>query len=410
MDAHDAPSCLLVALAAGKDGWVGRGAARTARFDDWSRRAAVRYDARMARLRSSRSSATEALITQVLEHAGEITHPRQEQYVREILLTVMRLVRDQASLGDLKLINTALKELRYAFKVFAPYRTVRKVSTFGSARTKESAAVYRQAREFAERICREGYMLLTGAGGGIMRACQEGSGRERSFGVNIRLPFEQEPNEFISRDPKLVSFKYFFTRKLMFIKEADAIVLFPGGFGTHDEGFESLTLVQTGKSRPLPIVFLDAPRGTYWKTWKRYVEDHLLRAGLISPVDMGLFKVTDKIDDAIAEIRGFYRVYHSSRYVGDRFVIRLNAPLAPPLLGRLNDDFVDILQDGVFEVGAALPEEEGEPEIAHLPRLVFRFNRLSFGRLRAMIDRINTEGPVSAATAPASHTAEGGLV
>jgi len=364
----------------------------------------------MARLRSSRSSATDALITQFLEHAGQLAHPRQEQYVREILITVMRLVRDQASLGDLKLINTALKEMRYAFKVFAPYRHVRKVSTFGSARTEETSPVYRQAKEFAQRICREGYMLLTGAGNGIMRACQEGSGRDRSFGVNIRLPFEQEPNEFISRDPKLISFKYFFTRKLMFIKEADAIVLFPGGFGTHDEGFESLTLVQTGKSRPMPIVFLDAPRGTYWKTWKRYVQDHLLRCGLISPVDMRLFKVTDRIDVAIDEIRTFYRVYHSSRYVGDRFVIRLSAPLSPAIVAELNDEFQDILKDGVFEVGAALPEEEGEPEIAHLPRLVFRFNRLSFGRLRVMIDRINREGPATAELPPASHTAEGGLV
>jgi uncharacterized protein (TIGR00730 family) len=346
------------------------------------------------------------LITQVLEHAGELANPREEQYVREILLTVMRLVRDRPSLGDLKLINTALKEMRYSFKVFAPYRTVRKVSTFGSARTKETSPVYRQAREFAQRISREGWMLLTGAGAGIMRACQEGSGRERSFGVNIRLPFEQEPNEFISRDPKLVSFKYFFTRKLIFVKEADAIVLFPGGFGTHDEGFESLTLVQTGKSRPMPIVFLDAPRGTYWKTWKRYVEDHLLRRGLISREDMGLFKVTDKIDDAIAEIRAFYRVYHSSRYVGDRFVIRVNAPLAPALVAELNRDFRDILKEGVFEVGTALPEEEGEAEIAHLARLVFRFNRLSFGRLRAMIDRINAEGP-QAVAAPATHETDG---
>ncbi len=364
----------------------------------------------MARIRSPRSSATDELITQVLEHAGDLASPRQEQYVREILLTVMRLVRDQPSLGDLKLINTALKEMRYSFKVFAPYRAVRKVSTFGSARTPETSPVYRQAKEFAERICREGYMLLTGAGGGIMRACQEGSGRERSFGVNIRLPFEQEPNEFISRDPKLVSFKYFFTRKLIFIKEADAIVLFPGGFGTHDEGFESLTLVQTGKSRPMPIVFLDGPRGTYWKTWKRYVEDHLLRRGLISPEDMSLFKVTDKIDVAIREIQGFYRVYHSSRYVGDRFVIRLNALLAPDLLDELNAEFRDILKEGVFEVGSALPEEDSEPEIAHLPRLVFRFNRLKFGRLRQMIDRINAEGPPVSKRAPASHTAEGGLV
>ena len=364
----------------------------------------------MARARPDRSSPTQAILTEVLAHAGDLGGPRQEQYLREILLTVLRLVRDGTSVGDLKIINTALKEMRYAFKVFEPYRHVRKVSTFGSARTRETARTYKQAHEFARRICGEGYMLLTGAGGGIMRACQEGSGRERSFGVNIRLPFEQEPNEFIVRDPKLISFKYFFTRKLMFIKEADAIVLFPGGFGTHDEGFESLTLVQTGKSRPMPIVFLDAPRGTYWKTWKRYVEEHLLRRRLISPEDMSLFLVTDDVEAAVEEIRGFYRVYHSSRYVGDRFVIRLNAALAPSFVAELNREFADILDEGAFEVGAALPEEQGEAEIAHLPRLVFRFNRMRFARLREMIDRINRSGPVVPQQAPPLHTAEGGLV
>jgi len=193
----------------------------------------------------------------------------------------------------------------------------------------------------------------------------------------------------------------------MFIKEADAIALFAGGFGTHDEGFESLTLVQTGKSRPLPIVFLDAPRGTYWKTWKRYVDDHLLRPGLISAEDLNLFKVTDDIDEAIAEIRGFYRVYHSSRYVGDRMVVRMNAALPLPFLARLNAEFADILQDGLFELGEALPQEQGEPEIAHLPRLVFRFNRMRFGRLRAMIDLINRSGPEPTVIAPPVHSADG---
>lgn len=356
------------------------------------------------------STQVQELVAQVLAEAGPLGSPQQERYLREILTTVVRLMRDNASIGDLKIINTALKEMRYAFKVFAPYRHIRKVSAFGSARTKETAPAYRQAKEFAERICHEGFMVLTGAGGGIMRACQEGSGRERSFGVNIRLPWEQGANEFIARDPKLVTFKYFFTRKLMFIKEADAIVLFPGGFGTHDEGFESLTLVQTGKSRPLPIVFLDAPRARYWKTWKRYVDDHLLRPGLISAEDMHIFKVTDDIDEAIAEIRGFYRVYHSSRYVGDRFVIRLNAALPPALVDQLNAEFRDVLQEGAFEVAEALPAERGEPEIAHLPRLVFRFNRMRFGRLRAMIDLINRAGPEPTVLAPPQHTAEGGLV
>jgi uncharacterized protein (TIGR00730 family) len=346
-------------------------------------------------------SPTPDLIAQLLREAGALPGARHERYLREILLNVVRLVRDETSLGDLKIIATTLKEMRAAFKVFAPYRDIRKVSTFGSARTPEGAPAYEQARQFAERICREGFMLLTGAGGGIMRACQQGSGRERSFGVNIRLPWEQAPNEFIDRDPKLVSFKYFFTRKLIFIKEADAIVLFPGGFGTHDEGFESLTLVQTGKSRPLPIVFLDAPRGTYWKTWKRYVEDHLLRQGLISPADLALFKVTDKIDEAVDEIRGFYRVYHSSRYVGGRLVLRLSAVPSPALVHELNAEFADILAEGAIEATAALPEEEGDqPELNHLPRLVLQFDRAHYGRLRAMIDRINRAGADELDAAP----------
>ena len=361
----------------------------------------------MSRLRASRASPSQELIDQVLERAGDLGSAEHEKYIREILGTVMRLARDDASVADLKLINAALKEMRYAFKVFAPYRKTRKVSTFGSARTTPGAPAYLQARQFAERICREGFMVLTGAGGGIMRACQEGAGRERSFGVNIRLPLEQEPNEFIAGDPKLISFKYFFTRKLIFVKEADAIVLFPGGYGTYDEGLEALTLAQTGKSRPMPIVFVDVPRGRYWKTWRRYLEDHVMRQGLISPEDMALFRVTDDVAEAVAEIAGFYRVYNSSRYVGDRFVIRLNAPLPAALIADLNKSFADILQDGAFELGEALPEEGGEPDVAPLPRLVFKFNRQSFGRLRMLIDHINSEGPAVVERAPAVRAVNG---
>ena len=308
---------------------------------------------------------------------------------KEIAETAEKLLRDRVGVADMKLLNAALKELRYAFQVFARYRGFRKVSTFGSARTPPDHPAYRQAHEFARRLADLGWMVITGAGGGIMRACQEGSGRERSFGINIRLPFEQAPNEFIHRDPKLVNFKYFFTRKLMFVKEADAIALFPGGFGTHDEGFESLTLVQTGKSRPVPIVFVDAPGGTYWQTWGRYVEDHLLKEGLISSADMRLFKITDDLDAAIAEIAGFYRRYHSSRYVGERLVIRLSEPLDAHAVEALNDEFQDLVVHGRIEQTSALPQEAGEPELAELPRLVFPFARKHFGRLRMLIDAIN---------------------
>jgi hypothetical protein len=303
--------------------------------------------------------------------------------------TAQKLLRDQVGVADMKLLNAALKELRYAFRVFASYRDIRKVSTFGSARTPPEHPAYRQAHEFSRRLADLGYMVITGAGGGIMRACQEGSGRARSFGINIRLPFEQAPNEFIHRDPKLVNFKYFFTRKLMFVKEADAIALFPGGFGTHDEGFESLTLLQTGKSKLVPVVFIDAPGGHYWRTWRDYVERHLLMEDLISPADMRLFKVTDDLDEAIAEITGFYRRYHSSRYVRNQLVIRLSEPLPPGRLESINEEFADIVIGDPIVQTSALPEEAGEPEIADLPRLVFTFGRRHFGRLRMLIDALN---------------------
>ncbi len=318
---------------------------------------------------------------------------RDEDFVREMVETCLKLLRDQTGTGDLKLLNAALRELRYAFKIFAPYRRVRKVSCFGSARTPPTATAYRTARDFSRAIADAGYMVITGGGDGIMRACQEGAGRERSFGANIRLPFEQEPNEFISNDPKLVTFRYFFTRKLIFVKEADAIVLFPGGFGTHDEGYEVLTLVQTGKTRPLPIVFVDSPRGTFWKTWLRYVHDHLLRAKLISETDLALFKVTTSVDEAVQEITGFYRVYHSSRFVGRDFVVRLEHPLPPALVSALSREFADLLAGGAVAQTAALPEEhEQEPELDQLTRLVFRLVPGRAGRLRQLIDRVNREG------------------
>jgi hypothetical protein len=316
----------------------------------------------------------------------------EEQLVREMMETCLKLLRDRTRLGDIKLLNAALRELRYAFKVFAPYSSVRKVSAFGSARTPREAPPARTAYEFSRRIADAGFMIITGAGGGIMRACQEGAGRERSFGVNIRLPFEQEPNEFIIKDPKLLTFRYFFTRKLMFVKEADAAIFFPGGFGTHDEAYESLTLVQTGKTKPMPIVFLDAPRGTYWKTWKKYVEEHLLRQRLVSEEDMALFRVTSSIDDAVAEITGFYRVYHSARTVGRRLVMRLTHSIPQELVEALTRDFSDILLGGEIVQTGALKEEADEPELAALPRLVMSFNRTNFGRLRQLIDRLNREG------------------
>lgn len=339
----------------------------------------------------ARSKARE-ILADVISEAGGNPEGREADLVAEMAATCIKLLRDRASLADIKMLNTALKELRYAFSVFARYRGVRKVSTFGSARTRAKDREYKLARDFARAIAREDYMVITGAGGGIMRACQEGAGRERSFGVNIKLPFEQDANEFIHRDVKLMTFKYFFTRKVLFIREADAVVLFPGGFGTHDEAFEALTLVQTGKTDPMPIVVLDVPRGTYWKTWERYVKDHLLRRELIASEDTGLYFVTDDIAEAVHEITRFYRVYHSIRMVGRKTVLRLTRPISGDLLDRLNTEFADLLTGGAIIQQRALPVESNEPEIALLPRLVMAFDREKFGRLRQMIDLLNREG------------------
>jgi uncharacterized protein (TIGR00730 family) len=332
------------------------------------------------------------LLKSVFGRNGSHSPDRDTELVGQLVATCVKLLRDSASLGDIKILNTTLKELRYAFKVFAQYRDVRKVSTFGSARTQVDDPEYRLARDFAHAIAQEHFMVITGAGGGIMRACQEGAGRARSFGVNIRLPFEQSANEFIESDTKLMNFKYFFTRKILFIKEAHAVVLFPGGFGTLDEAFEALTLVQTGKTEPMPIVFLDVPRGTYWKAWAQYVTDHLVRRELVSEEDLSLFLVTDDVSDAVRELTTFYRIYHSMRTVGQRTVLRLTQPIGDDVVQRLNAEFADILRSGTITQGRALPAEAEESALAHLPRLIMDFNRTNHGRLRQLINVVNRDG------------------
>ncbi len=311
----------------------------------------------------------------------------QAEFVRQMLVTALRLMRDGADPGDLKLLNSALKELRHSLRVFAPYAHMRKVAVFGSARTEPDAADWEQARVFAERIVRAGWMVITGAGAGIMEAAQGGAGRKASFGVNIRLPFEQRANEVIDGDPKLINFRYFFTRKLTFMKEAHAIALFPGGFGTHDEACEALTLIQTGKGEMLPVVFVDGPGGSYWRDWREYVRAHMEKGGFISGEDLDLFKVTDDLDEAVHEILKFYSNYHSSRFVGDRFVLRVRHAPDGDALESLNAEFKDIVTEGVIEAGEPLPQE-GE-EAPGLARVVFHFNRRDRARLRQLIDRLN---------------------
>jgi uncharacterized protein (TIGR00730 family) len=300
-----------------------------------------------------------------------------------------KLVQDQTSRGDLKILSRTLRELRYAFKVFSPYRTRRKVTVFGSARTRPEDPAFQQAVAFGKAMAEAQWLVVTGAASGIMEAGHLGAGRENSMGLNIMLPFEQEANPVIAGDPKLVHMKYFFTRKLMFVKECDGVCLLPGGFGTLDEGLEVLTLLQTGKRDLVPVVFLDQPGGDFWAPWHEFVLDRLLGRGMISPEDLSLYKLTDRIDEAVNEILSFYRVYHSMRYVRNKLVLRLQSAPSDSLLEAIHNEFADIAHDGKFVVSGPLPEERDEPALEQLPRLVLRFNRRNLGRLRQLIDCLN---------------------
>jgi uncharacterized protein (TIGR00730 family) len=309
---------------------------------------------------------------------------------REMVVTVLKSAKDEPHPADIRQFNTAMKEMRYANAVFKPYRGIPKISVFGSARTPESQAEFQSAREFARLMMESGYMVITGGGDGIMGAAQEGAGRERSFALNIQLPFEQNANKTIVGDPKLINFKYFFTRKLNFVKHSNAIALFPGGFGTMDEGFEAITLMQTGKAPVIPVVMVDAPRGNFWRTFEHYLREHLLLDGLVSPDDFHLFKITDNLEEARKDVVTFYYNFHSYRYVGNTLVIRMQRPVPEAGLKRLLEDFQDILlSSDALTMCATLPAEVNEPEIAHLPRLCLQFNRRNYGRLRQLIDRIN---------------------
>ena len=300
---------------------------------------------------------------------------------------------------DLKILSATLLDIQRAFKVLNPHRHTRKISIFGSARTPVDAPEYQMARDFARNITHQGFMVITGGGGGIMQAGNEGAGAGQSFGLNIQLPFEQGANDHIEGQDKLVTFKYFFTRKLFFLKESDALAIFPGGFGTQDETFECLTLIQTGKSTPIPMVLLDRPGGDYWKNWVAYLEKNLLGQGLISRDDLSLFTITDRLDVACNAISSFYQVYHSSRYVNELLVIRLQSDLSDEAVHELNERFSDILVKGKIEKSSALLQELHDETVA-LPRLTLHFNQRDLGRLYEMIRAINRLGnPYSLAIA-----------
>jgi uncharacterized protein (TIGR00730 family) len=309
----------------------------------------------------------------------------------EMRATIERLEKDRTARGDLKILSRTLLELRYAFKVFRPYRRRRKVTLFGSARTQPDHPDYQSAVRFGRKMADHGWMVITGAGDGIMEAGHVGAGKEASMGLNIMLPFEQGANHVIEGDPKLVTMKYFFTRKLMFVKECSAVVCCPGGFGTLDEALETLTLMQTGKQTMLPLVLLDHPRGSYWSDLGQFIDKQLLGGGMISPEDVSLYRITNDVDVAVDEVLAFYRRYHSMRYVRDRLVFRLKESLSDEKMEEIQTDFGDILVGGRFEQSNGLTEEAGEPDLAGLPRLVFRFNRRSLGRLRRLINAINAD-------------------
>lgn len=327
-------------------------------------------------------------IDQLMEFVGPIHYP---EIVREIILAALKAGQEENKKADLKLMNSTLKEMRFTSKIFGPYHNVRKVTVFGSARTQPDEAVYKMAQLFGRKLVEAGYMVITGGGSGIMQAVNEGAGPDYSFGINIRLPFEQKPNPIVEGNPRLIVYKYFFNRKVAFLKEASAIALFPGGFGSLDEAMETLTLLQTGKRDPIPLILIDEPGGTYWARWLKFLEEELLAQDYINASDSYLFECVNSVDTAVERINRFYHRYHSLRYVENQLVIRLTSNIDLQSVRELKDLFSDILiPGGDIYLSGPLPAESDEPEIANLPRLVMDFNRKNFGRLRSLIDTVNS--------------------
>lgn len=311
---------------------------------------------------------------------------------RELITNALRCQRDELDILDLKVMTRAMAEFRHAACVFRPYRHVRKVSMFGSARVPRRSPYYQLAVKLGRLLAESGFMVITGAAEGIMRAGIEGAGAENSFGVNILLPFEQGSNRIIRNDPKVMRFKYFFTRKIFFVMEADAIALFPGGFGTHDEGFEVLTLLQTGKTPPMPVVLMEQPGERYWETWDEFVRKQMLDRHFISPEDLSLYRIMHSPEEAAVWVRSYYTTFHSIRQVGDTLVIRLEKQLSDSNIAKLSRDFTDLIKAGDIASIGPLPGEEDEPGLLSKPRIAFTYNKKSAGRLNQMILEINRMG------------------
>jgi uncharacterized protein (TIGR00730 family) len=308
---------------------------------------------------------------------------------KDIIINALKCQQDELDILDLKVINRAVAEFRHAACVFRPYRNRRKVSIFGSARVTKEQPYYELAIKFGHMAVKKGFMVITGAAGGIMTAGIEGAGPHNSFGVNILLPAEQSVSEVIRDDPKVIKFKYFFTRKIFFVMEADAVALFPGGFGTHDEGFEVLTLLQTGKAPPMPVALMELPGEHYWESWDRFIKQQLLSRHFVSPEDLSFYRIMSSPQEAMDWISSYYSTYNSLRLSRDRLIIRLEKDLADDHIQQLNDQFQDLLKRGKITRTTALPEESDEPDLLSKPRLTFSYNRKSAGRLNQMIWEIN---------------------
>jgi len=343
-------------------------------------------------MQERRTYTPDEMIEEVREIVKDADPGFSTRLFRELLLNSLKCKRDDLEILDLKVLSRAMAEFRYAARIFKPYRDRRKVSIFGSARTAEDDPYYTMAVEFARQLVAADFMVITGAAEGIMKAGNAGAGAENSFGVNILLPFEQAANEVIGDDPKLITFKYFFIRKLFFLMEAHAVALFPGGFGTHDEGFETLTLIQTGKATPMPFMLMELPGEDYWESYDKFIREQLLARNLISQEDLSLYKIIHTPEDGVKWVTAFYSTYHSMRFVRNRLVIRLQKELSDESVAALGEEFTDLVKRGTIEKTKALPDEQNEPDLWHQPRIKFAYNRQSPSRLIEMIHRINELG------------------
>lgn len=325
-------------------------------------------------------------IKELVAFSGADPQSVEADLISQIIYASLKIANEGHGLGQIKLMTRAFKEMRYAYSVFNQYSAGRRISIFGSARTPEDHPDYLAARAFSSSMAALGWVCITGAANGIMKAGLEGAEKGSSFGLSIRLPFEETSNSLLAGDPKLITFRYFFTRKLMFLSHSDAVAAFPGGIGTQDELFEVLTLMQTGKANIIPVVLIEGKSGSYWQEWNSYIEKNLLANGWISKEDKNLFYIASTIEQAVECVQQFYHRYHSSRYVKDKLVIRLTTPLNEEQIAALNQKFFCLFQTGEISAVSALPEETDHLD---LPRLAFIHNRKHFGMLRAMIDQIN---------------------